>query len=100
MQQTYIVDKTGSLKGMDLPVIGDIDFNTVRPRDTIYLMFGYRYLQAIVKNVNSKGIVFTAPNWLKEENVFISFHELAYDNERSPMFHGPRYSKLKWFLKF
>lgn len=96
----YTVDQNGALNPMKLPVIGEIDFNTVRPLDTIYLRFGGDYQRAIIKNITRKGIIFTLPTWVKAENQFLSFEYLACDDKRMPMFHGPRYSKLRWFLKF
>lgn len=83
----------------ELPVIGEVDFNELKPLDTIYVMFGFVYVRLIIKRITPKGIIFTLPQWLKKENVFISYNDIMWKNDKMPVIKGKSYSKLRWWLK-
>lgn len=67
-----------------------------KERDTFYINFGYFVRKFIVREVTEKGVIATAPSWLKRATTYISFAEM----ENDPAFsRGKPYSKLQWFLK-
>jgi hypothetical protein len=83
-----------------LPIIGEVDFNEVKPLDTVYIGYGFDYVRAIIKKVLPTGIVFTTPSCMKSENMFQSFYHMRNFYTNKPPFYGKRYSKFRWFFKF